>query len=260
VTTHRSAASVGRFITFEGPDGSGKTSQARLLHAALVEAGIRATLTREPGGTATGERIRDVLLAGAGAGAGAAAGTGAGAGAGTSAGAQPNPRTDALLFNAARAQLVEDVVRPALDRGEVVVSGRFADSTIAYQGHAAGIPIDDLRSLERFSTGGLEPDLTFLLDLPVEMGLARKAGAEITRFEVAYDRSFHERVRAGFLAIAAAAATRVVVLDATEPAERVFERVVSIVAERFAELAEPLLSVVDRADRTERADRVGRRL
>ena len=230
MTTHRSAAPVGRFITFEGPDGSGKTSQARLLHAALVEAGIRATLTREPGGTATGERIRDVLLAGAG----------------TSAGAQPNPRTDALLFNAARAQLVEEVVRPALDRGDVVVSGRFADSTIAYQGDGAGIPIDDLRSLERFSTGGLEPDLTFLLDLPVEVGLARKAGAEVTRFEVAYDRAFHDRVRAGFLAIAAAATARVVVLDAMEPAERIFGRVVSIVAERFPELSGRVLSVVDR--------------
>ena len=217
MTTQRGTPPIGRFITFEGPDGSGKTTQAARLHAALLEAGFVVTLTREPGGTMTGERIRAILL--------------------DRDARSPDGRSDALLFNAARAQLVAEVVRPAIARGEVVISARFADSTVAYQGYGAGIPIDDLRSLERFATGGLVPDLTILLDLPVSDGLARKAADEITRFEAAYDVAFHDRVRAGFRAIAAAEPGRVAVADATGSAELVFARVLVVVAARLPELA-----------------------
>ncbi|MHB8674318.1 MAG: dTMP kinase [Candidatus Limnocylindrales bacterium] len=217
MTTRRGATPIGRLITFEGPDGSGKTTQAARLHATLREAGFAATLTREPGGTATGERIREILL--------------------DRRSRSSDGRSDAFLFNAARAQLVAEVVRPAIARGDVVISARFADSTLAYQGYGAGLPLDELRALERFATGGLVPDLTILLDLPVSAGLARKAGDEITRFEAAYDAAFHGRVGAGFRAIAAADPGRIAVVDATEPADLVFARVLAVVAARLPELA-----------------------
>lgn len=186
----------GVFITIEGPEGAGKTTQAERLRDALSGLGAEVVLTREPGGTALGERIRDVLLA-------------------VAAGAPHHPRADALLFNAARAQLVAEVIEPALGRGDVVISTRFADSTLAYQGYGAGLPIDELRSLEAVATGGLLPDRTILLDLPAEVGLARKGDGELTRFETAFDLAFHERVRRGFLALAAAEPGRFVVVDAT---------------------------------------------
>lgn len=217
MTTQRGTPPIGRFITFEGPDGSGKTTQAARLCAALREAGFVATLTREPGATATGERIRAILLDGRSR--------------------SPDGRSDALLFNAARAQLVAEVVRPAIARGDLVISARFADSTLAYQGYGAGLPLDELRALERFATGGLVPDLTILLDLPVSVGLARKAGDEITRFEAAYDVAFHGRVGAGFRAIAAADPGRIAVVEATESADLVFARVLAVVAARLPELA-----------------------
>ncbi len=217
VTTRRGVAPVGRFITFEGPDGSGKTTQATRLHATLRAAGFPATLTREPGGTATGERIREILL--------------------DARSRSPDGRSDALLFNAARAQLVAEVVRPAIARGDLVISARFADSTLAYQGYGAGLPLDELRALERFATGGLVPDLTILLDLPASAGLARKAGDEITRFEAAYDAAFHGRVGAGFRAIAAADPGRIAVVDATGSEDQVFARVLAMVAGRLPELA-----------------------
>jgi dTMP kinase len=195
-------------VTVEGPDGSGKTTQADLLAAHLRSAGVPCTSTREPGGTAVGERVRDLVLADSGRGS-----------------TPPTARTDALLFNAARSQLVSEVVRPALVRGEVVVCARFSDSTIAYQGHGAGLPIDALRAVETFATSGLRPDLTILLDLPAEEGLRRKAAGEVTRFETAFDLAFHERVRAGFLAIAAAEPARLVVVDAGAPVDDVARRV-----------------------------------
>jgi dTMP kinase len=208
----------GWFITLEGPEGSGKTSQAEGLRAALATAGFRVTLTREPGGTAIGERIRAILLRQDAAG---------------DAGAAPSPRTDALLFNAARAQLVAQVIGPALARGEVVVCARFADSTLAYQGYGSGLPLDELRSLERFATDGLRPDLTIVLDLPPEAGLARKTGAEVTRFEAGFDLAFHRRVRDGFLALAAAEPARFAVVDAMLPVETVFATIAATVAERL---------------------------
>ena len=188
VTTRPMPVPRGCFITLEGPEGSGKTSQAEALRARLADAGATVVLTREPGGTRIGERIRAILLDTAVAGDHVVA--------------AQDARTDALLFNAARAQLVAEVIGPAIDRGDVVVCARFADSTLAYQGYGAGLPRDELRTLERFATDGLRPDLTIVLDLPPEVGLARKSAAEVTRFEAGFDLAFHERVRAGFLALA----------------------------------------------------------
>jgi dTMP kinase len=196
---------TGRFITLEGPEGAGKTLQAERLVAALEARGLAARLTREPGGTSLGERLRSILLA---------------------PGEAPiAPRADALLFNAARAQLVAEVIGPSLDAGEVVVCARFADSTLAYQGYGAGLPIDDLRALADVATGGLAPDRTILLDLPAEVGLARKSAASHTRFEAAFDLDFHRRVRDGFLALAAAEPGRFVVLDATAGPDAVADQV-----------------------------------
>jgi dTMP kinase len=197
-------ARSGRFITIEGPEGAGKTSQAERLRAAMAATGQEVLLTREPGGTPLGERIRELLL-----GRGLAL----------------DPRADALLFSAARAQLVAEVVRPALARGALVISTRYADSTIAYQGFGAGLPIGELRSVEFLATGGLRADRTILLDLPVEVGLARKTGTELTRFEREFDVDFHRRVRAGFLELARAEPDRFVVVDATAEEDVVFEGV-----------------------------------
>jgi dTMP kinase len=214
--------SRGCFITLEGPEGSGKTSQAEALRTRLADAGFTVTLTREPGGTAIGERIRAILLHPESAGVPAR---------------EPDPRTDALLFNAARAQLVAEVIGPTIARGEVVVCARFADSTLAYQGYGAGLPRDELRRLERFATDGLRPDLTILLDVPPEIGLLRKSGAEVTRFEAGFDVAFHRRVRDGFLALASAEPGRFAVIDATRPFEAVLESIVETVADRLPDLA-----------------------
>jgi len=192
-------AGRGRFVTIEGPEGAGKTSQAERLRRRVVAAGLDVVVTREPGGTAVGERVRAILLDPA---------------------ATHVARTDALLFNAARAQLVADVIRPALERGAVVISTRFADSTLAYQGFGGRLPLDDLRRLEAFATNGLRPDLTILLDLPAEVGLARK-GTETTRFESRFGLDFHRRVRDGFRTLADGEPDRFVVVDAAAPEEQV---------------------------------------
>ncbi len=187
----------GWFITVEGPDGAGKTTQAEALAQHLRELGLDPLLTREPGGTWLGERIREILLAR------------------TDSAKASDPMTDALLFNAARRQLVVEVLRPALASGRTVICARYADSTLAYQGYGAGVPLDRLRSLEAAATDGLKPDLTLLLDLPVKAGLTRKAPGDVTRFEAEFDLAFHERVRTGFQALAAAEPDRFVVIDAT---------------------------------------------
>ncbi len=175
----------GRFITLEGPEGGGKTVLARRLVEALERQGRVVVSTREPGGTRLGERLRAILLEH-----------------GADGQARVDPRADALLFNAARAQLVTEVIRPVLERGDVVVCARFADSTLAYQGYGAGLPIDELRAIQAVATAGLAPDLTILLDVPPEIGLGRKSDASRNRFESAFDLAFHERVRAGFLELA----------------------------------------------------------
>lgn len=199
------SAGRGWFITVEGPDGSGKTHVAAAVRDALAARGIPARLTREPGGTAVGDRVRAILLEHA-----------------------PDdpplaPRADALLFAAARAQHVAEVIEPALARGEIVLCARYADSTLAYQGYGLGLPLGELRALQEFATGGRWPDLTVLLDIPVEVGLARKQDDEQTRFEAAFDVAYHRRVREGFLTLAAAEPARWVVIDATAPVKMVVE-------------------------------------
>ena len=224
MTAHGDRPGRGRFITLEGPDGAGKTSQAEILCQALRDAGSTVALVREPGGTVVGERIRELLLA--------------------DRAADHPARLDALLFNAARAALVAEIIRPALERGEVVVSARFADSTLAYQGYGGGLPVEELATLERFATDGLRPDLTILLDLPVEVGLGRKSGAEVTRFEERFDVAFHRRVRDGFLAIAAAEPDRFAVVDATAEPAIVARAIAETVARRLPGLREVVRSGV----------------
>jgi dTMP kinase len=165
--------------------------------------------TREPGGTILGERIRELLLA-----------------------PSPtpiDPLADALLFNAARRQLVEEVIEPSLGAGITVICARFADSTRAYQGYGGGLVLEDLVRLEEIATRGLQPDLTLLLDVPVEIGLGRKAPDDRTRFETGFDLAFHRRVRNGFLEMAVAEPGRFVVVDATQPADAVAERIIRAV-------------------------------
>ena len=204
---------LGRLIAIEGPDGSGKSAQAERLRAALAAAGVPVRIVREPGGTAAGERVRAILLDAG------------------DAGVRLGQRTDALLFNAARAQLIEEVVRPALAAGETVISDRTFFSTLAYQGGGGGLEPGPLRAVCEFATGGLVADRVLLLDIPVEVGLARKSAEETTRFEAHFDRAFHERVRTRFLALAAADPARWIVIDASAPVDDVFAAVAGAVAD-----------------------------
>jgi dTMP kinase len=205
----------GLFITFEGPEGAGKTVQAKRLVDFLRANGTPASLTREPGGTRLGEQVRSIVLAQA------------------QGDHEIDPLADALLFNAARAQLVAEVIKPALAADEVVVCARFADSTLAYQGYGAGVGLSELRTLAEVATTGLVPDLTILLDVPPAVGLARKADDSRNRFEAAFDLEFHERVRAGFLELAGAEPGRWLVIDATRDADAVFADVRAAVEERL---------------------------
>lgn len=204
----------GRFITLEGGEGAGKTTQRRLLAAALRAAGLDVLETREPGGEPGAEAIRDLLVAG-----------------------EPGrwePLAETLLHYAARAQHVARVIGPALARGTWVVSDRFADSTAVYQGAGQGVDAATIAAIDRAALGGFAPDLTLVLDLPVEAGLARAAArAETNRYE-RFDRGFHERIRAGFLARARAEPRRCVVIDAAPPAEAVAASIRAAVAERLA--------------------------
>jgi len=210
-TLARVTGGSGRFITIEGPDGSGKTTQVEALAQGLRTAGVPVVITREPGGTRLGEQLREILLARHG-------------------GVEPTDAlTDAFLFEAARRQLVRQVIRPALADGMTVVCGRYSDSTFAYQGYGAGVSLDTLRVLDAAATDGLRPDLTILLDLPVEAGLARKGPDDTTRFEADHDVDFHRRVRAGFLTLAGEEPHRFEVVDATRSVDEVAEDVRALV-------------------------------
>jgi dTMP kinase len=213
VTTSPDPRATGAFITLEGPDGSGKSSLAPRLAGALRDRGCDVVLTREPGSTRLGERIREVLLS-------------------TEPGLAHTGIADAFLFAAARAQHVTEIIAPALERGAVVVCDRFADSSMAYQGHGSGVPLAELAAVQRLATGGLVPDLTLLLDLPVESGLRRKAAdaTEVTRFEESFDVAYHERVRRAFLGFAAAEPRRYVVLDAGRDADEVLAAALAAIA------------------------------
>lgn len=202
----------GRFITFEGPEGGGKTVLARRLAEELQRRGRVVRLLREPGGTRVGERLRAILLEKAGPNA-----------------LVIDARADALLFSAGRAQLVAEVIRPALARGEVVIDARHVDSTLAYQGYGAGLPLEELRAIQSFATGGLKPDLTILLDVSPDVGIARKNDAGRNRFESTFDLAFHERVRAGYLAMAAAEPERFRVIDSARSLDVVAPEVIAAV-------------------------------
>ena len=207
------------FITFEGPEGSGKSTQIRLLAERLRGAGLPVLLTREPGGTRTGEAIRRLVQH-------------------ESSDAEMADRTEALLFCASRAQLVEETIRPALARGEWVLCDRFTDSTLAYQGFGRGFSISELRALNAFATGGLTPHLTILLDIAPDEGFRRlsvRKAAEIDRIERA-GLEFHERLRQGYLELARTDPARFRVLSTDRPMEATHEAIWQTVRERFGSI------------------------
>jgi dTMP kinase len=200
------------FITLEGPEGGGKTSHIPPLAAYLQEQGIQVCSTCEPGGTDISNQVRDILK--------------------NTANIDMHPRTEILLFCAARAQLVEQVIRPGLEEGYTFISDRYADSTLAYQGYGHGVDLSVLRQLLDFATGGRWPDLTLLLDIETEAGLNRKRAQkeDWNRFEE-YDLDFHRRVREGYLALARQEPQRWKVIDATQPWESVQQALRSTVME-----------------------------
>lgn len=203
-----SADRAGLFIALEGGEGAGKSVQAEALAQRLRDRGCGVALTREPGGTPLGERLRDIIL-------------------GLSGDAMPplRPLSEAILFCAARAELVAEVIAPALERGEVVICDRFADSTRAYQGYGRGVEPHVIEKLNEIATGGLRPDLSVLLDLPVAEGLARaSAGGALDRFE-GENVEFHERVRRGYLSLAEEEPERWLVVDAAQTPDVVTEAI-----------------------------------
>jgi dTMP kinase len=200
----------GLLIAFEGVEGAGKSTQIELLRRTLEERGLAVVATREPGGTPLGERVRALLL---------------------DPSTSVHPRAEALLFAAARAELVEQVIRPALERGEVVLCDRYLDSSLAYQGAARGLGREEIAAINRFATAGLLADVVVLLRLDPAEGLARGHGRR-DRIEC-QDLEFHRRVAEAFLELAAAEPERFAVIDASQPAERIAAEVRDTVLERI---------------------------
>ena len=200
----------GFFITFEGPEGGGKSTQIHRLAATLAEHGYVVWTTREPGGTRVGEMIRPILL--------------------SRDQARMTPWSEALLFTAARAQHVEEVIRPRLARGELVLCDRYTDSTLAYQGYGRGLDLDTLRRLQAQATGGLQPNLTILLNLPVATGLSRIPRTARDRLD-RETATFHERVRAGYQEMAAADPRRWREVDAAADEDEVARRILALASE-----------------------------
>jgi len=206
----------GKFITFEGGEGTGKSTQAAMLALRLEALGLTVTLTREPGGSPGAEIIRHVLLSGA---------------------VKPfGPEAEAMLFAAARDDHIRCTILPALEAGKWVICDRFADSTRVYQGVLGAVDQRFIKGLERISVGDLRPDLTFVLDVPVELGLRRAAGrrrgADPDRFE-AETIDFHEKLRQAYLALAATEPDRFVVIDASAPKKEVGKRIWQAVRNRL---------------------------
>jgi dTMP kinase len=198
---------AGLFVTFEGVDRAGKTTQARMLRDAL---GDRAVAVREPGGTPVGERVREILK---------------------DAAVELGPHAEALLFAAARAELVQRVIRPALEDGRVVVSDRYLDSSLAYQGDARGLGVEEVARVNRFATEGLEPDITFLLELDLDAAAARRSDDD--RFE-SEGRALQEQVRDAYARLASAAPERWLRIDAGRPADEVHTDVLAAVERALA--------------------------
>ncbi len=192
---------LGKFITFEGPDGSGKTAQMDILAEQLIREGYPILTTREPGGTSIGDQIRETLL--------------------DLKNTAMVDRTEALLYQAARAQLVDEIIKPHLAEGGIVLCDRYADSTLAYQGYGHKNTVESLRGIIHYATGGLTPDLTLLLDLEPEVGLQRRLDAGGLNRLDAYDIDFHHRVRAGYLEWVKADPDRWIIVDAGCPFEEV---------------------------------------
>lgn len=200
------------FVTFEGPDGAGKSTQVRLVAERLRSLGDKVVVTREPGGTPLGERVRSVLL-------------------------DPGdcaivPRAEALLMTAARAQHVEAVIRPALANGAIVLCDRFVDSTLAYQGAGRGLATAELELLQTFAVGALAPDLTVLLDLPAESGIRRRhdSGAPLNRLDQD-ELAFHERVREWYVQAARDDPTRWCVLDALDGPDQIAGEITQLITQ-----------------------------
>lgn len=203
----------GRFITFEGIEGSGKSTQIEGLAAALRRRGISVLVTREPGGTPVAEAIRNVLL--------------------DVRNGALQPATELLLYVAARAQLVGEIIRPALEAGTTVLCDRYADSTTAYQGFGRGASFEAIAQLHAIAAGGLEPDRTFVLDLPVAEGLARaRMRGRADRIEQE-PTAFHERVRAGYLELASRHPQRIVLLDGLQTPETIASQVLAALSDLF---------------------------
>jgi len=208
---------AGRFITFEGVEGSGKSTQIRLAGEFLQALGLTVVVTQEPGGTPLGERIREILL--------------------NRGGFDISGEAEVFLFAAARAQHADAVIRPALESGKIVLCDRFSDATIAYQAYGRGLPLESVREICRLASRGLSPDLTLLFDLPVEEGLARAlqriagrgGGAREDRFEREH-LDFHRRIREGYLAVARQEPGRVRILDASKDIESTRQEVRSILS------------------------------
>ena len=202
---------AGRFVVFEGPDGCGKTTQLGRLEGACKAAGVTLTRVREPGGTAVGEAVRQILLSRATDGLSMSA--------------------EMLLYMAARAQLVKTIIRPALDRGELVLADRFVPSTLAYQGDAGGVPTDEIETIARIATGGLVPDLVVLIDID-ESTAAARLGGKLDRIE-SRGVAFHRKVRQSYLSQAKANPDRWVIVDGAGDESEVWERVLNAVMQRI---------------------------
>ena len=202
------------FITLEGPEGSGKTSHIKPLSEWLAAQGCVVYTTREPGGTSIGEQVRHVIH--------------------DLKNTEMHPRTEALLYQAARAQIVEEVLRPRLAAGEVILCDRYFDSTLAYQGYGhQTIPLDELHQVIHFATGGLSPDLTILLDLDVEIGLGRKGKQDEWNRLDAFTVDFHQRVRAGYHELIRQEPLRWVVVDAAQAWELVQKELRAVILEKL---------------------------
>lgn len=201
------------FITLEGPDGSGKSTQAQRLAEFLRQQGYPVLLTREPGGTPIGEQVRGILN--------------------NLDNTAMHPRTEILLFQAARAQHVEELIKPHLEKGDLVVCDRYADSTLAYQGYGHQVDLAVLRQVVEYATGGLKPDLTLLLDVDSEVGLKRRAGGGDWNRLDAYELAFHIRVREGYFQLMKAEPQRWVLIDSNQPPDDVQEKVRQVVMARI---------------------------